>query len=505
MEKYEIQRLRDLPIEEVAEQLGMSVAHHKALCPFHDDYHASLSFCRAKNTCKCFVCMDKSLGTIDLVMRLRHVDFLVACHWLADKFGIALEGRKPAWAYSGKPPKSSPNGMTAGRLYPANEGSSNELTAGNSNELTAGQSNELTAGRLNELATGRNAQATTMKAGQSIEMKNELTAEMSNEQTAEMLDAKSIGMQGAGRIGTEGGYLAKTGADAESKASTFDASRYARFFEHPWLSDAARRFLFDERGIDPRVVRWCRLTSWQDREGTHWLQTPYFDQQGRLIGLQNRNLDYRKNPLEEHAVGNGKFQHREGHEGEQLGNSCEVHEGDKQGKSCDGHEGTQLGKSCEALEGDKQGISCEKKEIATNSAEKEEARTKPRFRFPRGAKCTIYNLPVLNRLREGDELYITEGCSDCWAMLSAGHKAIAIPSATLLSPEDKQLLVEIGERLHLSWHMYPDKDAPGERLFMQLREILPDIVHHQLPPGCKDFSDYYRMGIAHPNNFNNNF
>ena len=24
-----------------------------------------------------------------------------------------------------------------------------------------------------------------------------------------------------------------------------------------------------------------------------------------------------------------------------------------------------------------------------------------------------------------------------------------------------------------------------------LKEVLPQLVHHQLPPGCKDFSDYY--------------
>ena len=39
--------------------------------------------------------------------------------------------------------------------------------------------------------------------------------------------------------------------------------------------------------------------------------------------------------------------------------------------------------------------------------------------------------------------------------------------------------------------MYPDADAPGERLFLQLRDLLPGLVHHHLPPGCKDFSDYY--------------
>ena len=39
--------------------------------------------------------------------------------------------------------------------------------------------------------------------------------------------------------------------------------------------------------------------------------------------------------------------------------------------------------------------------------------------------------------------------------------------------------------------MYPDRDAPGERLFLQLRQVLPTLEHHQLPAGCKDFSEYY--------------
>jgi hypothetical protein len=39
--------------------------------------------------------------------------------------------------------------------------------------------------------------------------------------------------------------------------------------------------------------------------------------------------------------------------------------------------------------------------------------------------------------------------------------------------------------------MFPDRDEPGERLFLQLQKILPDLVHHQLPPGCKDFSEYF--------------
>ena len=61
---------------------------------------------------------------------------------------------------------------------------------------------------------------------------------------------------------------------------------------------------------------------------------------------------------------------------------------------------------------------------------------RPRFKFPRGSNCHVYGMQILRYLREGEELWITEGCSDCWAMLSAGKKAIAIPSATLLKDKD---------------------------------------------------------------------
>ena len=119
----------------------------------------------------------------------------------------------------------------------------------------------------------------------------------------------------------------------------------------------------------------------------------------------------------------------------------------------------------------------------------------PRFRFPYGARCSIYNLPVIAMLRPEEPLYITEGCSDCWAMLSSGHKAVAIPSATLLSKADKDLLRNLSDHLGTTFHMYPDCDAPGERLFMQLKAVLPSLEHHQLPLGCKDFSDYYVSSI----------
>ena len=115
----------------------------------------------------------------------------------------------------------------------------------------------------------------------------------------------------------------------------------------------------------------------------------------------------------------------------------------------------------------------------------------PRFRFPSGSRCGIYNLPVLNLLQPHEPLYITEGSSDCWAMLSAGHKAIAIPSATLLSKKDVEQLSTLHSQLSTEFHMYPDRDEPGERLFLQLQQVLPNLEHHQLPQGCKDFGEYY--------------
>ena len=295
MNNNQIQQLRAIPIEDLASRLGLDVRHHKALCPFHNDHHASLSFNVRKNTYRCFVC-DAHGDTIDLVRHLLNKDFQQACLYLSDG--------------SCEPQHSTP------------------------------------------LSPGRGA-----------------------------------------------------GGEAH-----FDASRYAPFFDRPYLSPAARHFLFDQRRLDPRVIRWCRLTSWRDRTGTDWLQIPYYDRDGKLVGLQNRNL--------------------------------------------------------------------------TPGGE-------PRFKFPKGSQCGIYNLPVLNKLEEGEALYIAEGCSDCWALLSAGHKAIAIPSATLLSQKDKDQLITLNSTLLTEFHMYPDRDLPGERLFLQLKELLPNLQHHHLPPDCKDYSDLY--------------
>lgn len=198
-----------------------------------------------------------------------------------------------------------------------------------------------------------------------------------------------------------------------------DTEYLSSLVAHPVINAEAARFLYDERKIDPRVVRWCGLTSisvptpcWRWGKAFYdapSLLIPYRDADGRLLSVQGRYMG----------------------------------DGDK-----------------------------------------------PRFRFPRGSRVGMYNKPVIRRLSEGDELWITEGPSDCWAMLSAGHKAVAIPSATSLTEADIRLLRDgLPEGVEL--HMYPDNDEPGMRLFEGLKRWFPQLHGHVLPKGCKDFGEFF--------------
>lgn len=297
MTNCEIKTLRALPIEGVAERLGLHVSRHLCLCPFHPDHRPSMRFIVAKNTFKCYAC-GKRGGVIDLALEIlpAGTSFTEACRWLAGESGIILTDYKPQ--------------------------------------------------------------------------------------------------------------------EAKREAKPFDASRYARYFEHPWLSPDACKFLFGKRRLHPAVVRYCRLNSYRD-----WLQIPYYDLQGKLIGIQRRYM-------------------------------------------------------------------------GTDPA-------KPRFLFPSGKGCHLYGLPVLRRLGQNDDLYIAEGCTDCFALLSAGHKAIAIPSATLFN--EREMFHEFTEagvfEKHTTLHLFPDKDDAGTYLYGQLLDFANKnglcLVRHGLPGGCKDFADYW--------------
>jgi len=109
----------------------------------------------------------------------------------------------------------------------------------------------------------------------------------------------------------------------------------------------------------------------------------------------------------------------------------------------------------------------------------------PRFRFPKGSRCHVFNIDSLKGLDKNVPVYITEGVTDCLATLSSGFTSIAIPSATLLKSEDVELFKD------RNLHMYPDADEPGEKLYGELKALCPQLVRHELPLGFKDFGQYY--------------
>ena len=119
---------------------------------------------------------------------------------------------------------------------------------------------------------------------------------------------------------------------------------------------------------------------------------------------------------------------------------------------------------------------------------------KPRFKFPQGSQAGMYNKQVIATLKKGDKLWITEGPSDCWAMMSAGRKAVAIPSATSLTAGDLRLLGD-GLQKGVSLHMAPDNDRPGMELFKTLKRHFPDLQGHVLPDGVKDFGEMWKLKI----------
>lgn len=323
LSKFDIQKLQDLPIEQVSEALQISVSHHKAICPFHDDTRPSLTFNTRRNRFRCFVC-EANGSTIDLVMKSQGWTFYDSCLWLAKQFSVVL-----------------------------------------SEEL----------GYFQERAIKQQVR----------KVKKELPP------------------------------------------PPIDVHYLESLMANPVLTEEAQRFLFDERKISPQVVKQIGISSilepvpMSGNPNNSWfnapsLLIPYRDVNGKLLSVQARYL-------------------------------------------------------------------------GSDTA-------KPRFQFPKGSVCSIFNLPVIRTLAEGEELWITEGVTDCLAMMSACRKAIAIPSATLLKPEDVE---QISRPLRESWrgslHMSPDNDAPGNKLFLELQKLLPSLEHHLLPSKYKDFGEYYQQSV----------
>ena len=333
-----VQKLSELPVEEVAERLGISVNKHKAKCFMHDDHSPSLKFSPKKNLFFCFVC-NKGGGPIQLVQEHEGWTFQDACIWLGDKFRI--------W-------------------WPEDKHYKNPVK------------------------------------------------------------------KSARRV-----FLPK----ADEADIVIDEEIYTWLIENARLSELSKQFLFEERHFKPEVIRGLKIKSVSDpqrvinklialfgidrclksgliRNGeygfyfffyTPCLLFPYYEKDGRLIGIQSRYLGDRKDV--------------------------------------------------------------------------------PRFQFMSSQKTRVFNLPILNTMNRGDKLYISEGITDCLALLSAEMKAVAIPSATIFPLEDLVLLRSY------NLHMYPDQDEAGQKAFMDLRRFFVNnystLKAENLPDGMKDYCDFY--------------
>lgn len=219
-------------------------------------------------------------------------------------------------------------------------------------------------------------------------------------------------------------YVAKASVDVEF---------YQQMFRQMHLSESGRRFLFEERLLTPEALKVCHIVSTEQSvcmarvgcgvfDGPS-LIFPYFDQEGRLVSVQSRYLGKKKSEL-----------------------------------------------------------SFDMNKVSLDEAKPKEI---PRFKFAPGSHRMIYGLDRLKDYPPGEPLLITEGPSDCWAALTLGFHAIAIPSATLFDRSFQGLLA--GRNLHI----FPDQDEAGLSLYFELKQALPSLVYHQLPEGCKDLSEYY--------------
>ena len=237
IQKYDIQKLRELDILQVADLLGMGLRNKRALCIHHDDHHPSLAFNVRKNTCHCYSC-GFSADTIGLVRERLNLGFSEACRWLADHFDVYIGDEK----------------------------------YGNSARYAdkCADKKVLTASDRRMASLRAHFTETHVSHGH-------------------LAESSSSGEKN-GRCQSSA-YVAKASVDVEF---------YQQMFRQMHLSESGRRFLFEERLLSPEALKVCHIVSTEQSvcmarvgcgvfDGPS-LIFPYFDQEGRLVSVQSRYL-----------------------------------------------------------------------------------------------------------------------------------------------------------------------------------------------------------------------
>lgn len=239
--KFDIQKLRELDILQVADLLGMGLRNKRALCIHHDDHHPSLAFNVKKNTCHCYSC-GFSADTIGLVRERLNLGFSEACHWLADHFDVYIADDR--------------YGNSA--RYAEKSADKKVLTASD-----------------RRMASLREHFAETHVSH------------------GHLAESSSSGEKN-GRCQSSA-YVAQASVDVEF---------YQQMFRQMHLSESGQRFLFEERLLSPEALNICQIVSTEQSvcmarvgrgvfDGPS-LIFPYFDQEGRLVSVQSRYLGKKK-------------------------------------------------------------------------------------------------------------------------------------------------------------------------------------------------------------------
>lgn len=241
IQKYDIQKLRELDILQVADLLGMGLRNKRALCIHHNDHHPSLAFNVKKNTCHCYSC-GFSADTIALVRERLNLGFSEACHWLADHFDVYIGDEK----------------------------------YGNSARYTEKSADK-------KLLTASDRRMASLRA-------HFAETHVSHGHLAESFSSGE-----RNRECPSSAYVAQASVDIEF---------YQQMFRQMHLSESGQRFLFEERLLSPEALKVCQIVSTEQSvcmarvgrgvfDGPS-LIFPYFDQEGRLVSVQSRYLGKKK-------------------------------------------------------------------------------------------------------------------------------------------------------------------------------------------------------------------
>ena len=215
--------------------------------------------------------------------------------------------------------------------------------------------------------------------------------------------------------------------------SSVDVEFYQQMFRQMHLSESGRRFLFEERLLSPEALKVCHIVSTEQSVCMARVGCGVFD--GPSLIFPYFDQEGRLVSVQSRYLGKPKSE-----------------------------------------------SSSDMDKVSFDEVKPKEI---PRFKFAPGSHRMIYGLDRLKDYPSDEPLLITEGPSDCWTALTLGIHAIAIPSATLFDHRFQGLLA--GRNLHV----FPDQDEAGLSLYFELKKVLPSLVYHQLPEGCKDLSEYY--------------